>query len=412
MYTSEQRTDTMPSPTRHRRPMPTPSPEPRAVRTRRPKRKKVRGARPLIWLSALVSLTLLTLLLWTWANEMASTRRSEAIGQRVATMAQTEQYLRAAYPKGAPLRRVYTGLFVKSMEFDNSNTVTVSGYVWQRYPGGVPKGVTPGVAFPEATDSYSLAEVYRDRSDGMQTIGWHFQIQVREKFDYHTYPLDRQDVWLRMWHADFNSGALLVPDLSGYPPWQDKQFLGVDRETVFDEWVPNYTFFSYNKIPYSASFGYGRFVKATGRPELYFNMGFKRGVYGAFIGNLIPILFISVMMFASLFPGSIDTEDAEATGFNTLGFISFAVTLLLVAVFQHTTIRSAVGGGALSHLDYLMFVIYFVICLITLNAIVIRSVRPPRWIHWGNNLISKALYWPVLLSLMLAAAVVSFGVAV
>jgi len=324
-------------------------------------------------------------------------------------MAETERYLAAAYPKGAPLLRVYTGLFVKSMEFDDSNTVNISGYVWQRYTGRVPNGVTPGVAFPEAVNSYDLTEVYRDTADGMQAIGWHFDIQVPEKFDYRKYPLDRQDVWLRMWHADFDSGALLVPDLEGYPPWVDKEFLGVDRETVFDEWVPNYSFFSYNKIPYAASFGYGRFTEATGRPELYFNMGFKRGIYGAFIGNLISILFISLILFASLFPGSIDPERAEDTGFNTLGVVSFTVTILLVAVFQHTTIRDSVGGGALSHLDYLMFVIYVVICLVTLNAIVVRSTRPPRSMVWANNLASKLLYWPVLLGLMLTAAVLSFN---
>jgi len=349
------------------------------------------------------------MLVTLWGTEMRSTDRSEAIGERVGSMAETERYLAGAYPKGAPLLRVYTGLFVKSIEFDDSNTVTISGYVWQRYKGKIPRNVTPGVAFPEAVNSYNLTEVYRARPPGFETIGWHFEVQAREKFDYRQYPLDRQDVWLRMWHADFDSGALLVPDLEGYPPWKDKEFLGVDRETVFDEWVPNYTFFSYNKIPYGASFGYGAFVQDTGRPELYFNMGFKRGIYGAFIGNLIPMLFVSLILFASLFPGSIDPERAEDTGFNTLGVVSFTVTLLLVAVFQHTTIRDAVGGGSLSHLDHLMFILYGVICLVTLNAILVRSARPPRWVTWGNNLASKVLYWPVLLGSALAVTSLTFG---
>ena len=326
-------------------------------------------------------------------------------------MAETNAYIAKEYPKDAHLLRVYTGLYIKSVRFDDSNSVTLSGYVWQRYKGGIPKGITPGVAFPEASNSYALDEIYREADvNGFAVVGWHFEIQTRQKFDYSIYPLDRQSVWLRMWHADFDSsGALLVPDLDGYPPWIDKDFIGVDQETVFDEWEPNYTFFAYHKLAYSSSFGYGTFAKSSGRPELYFNMGFKRGIFGAFIGNLIPMLFVSMIMFALLFPGSIHPDRAEDTGFSTMGVMAFTVTMLLVVVVQHSSIRGAVGGGALSYLDYLMFVLYAIILLVTLNAILVRSQRPARWILWRENLASKLLYWPLLIGLALLATQLSLG---
>lgn len=378
---------------------------------RRHTRRTLTNARILKLAAILVSLGFMAALLALLALYITSTDRPEATGIRMGTMAQTKAYLAKEYPKDVKLLFVYTGLYVKSVRFDDSNSVTLSGYIWQRYEGGIPKGVTPGVAFPEASNTYGLDEVYREKDvNGYAVVGWHFEIQTRQGFDYSIYPLDRQSVWLRMWHADFDSsGALLVPDLDGYPPWVDEDFNGVDKETVFDEWVPNYTFFAYHKIPYNSSFGYGKFVKSAGRPELYFNMGFKRGIFGAFVGNLIPMIFVSLIMFASLFPGSVHPDRAEDTGFSTMGVMAFTVTMLLVVVVQHSSIRSAVGGSALSYLDYLMFVLYAVILLVTLNAILVRSRKPVRWILWRDNLAPKLLYWPVLLGLALLATQLSLG---
>ncbi len=388
---------------------PQPPPDTAVPAASRRRKDESRWVPALMWtVSTGIALLLLLGVVGLWVLTVSSADRSEAIGQRVATDAETESYLKDNYPGDQPLLRVYTGLYVKSVEFTSANNVQLSGYVWQRYQEPLPKNVTPGVAFPEAEDSYSTVEVYRSSADGYLTIGWTFQLSTRQKFNYSRYPLDRQDVWLRMWHSDFDSGALLLPDLAGYPEWHDEKFLGVDRETVFDEWEPNYTFFSYNKIAYEASFGYGKFGKATGRPELYFNMGFKRSIYGGFLAHIIPIFFIAAMMFASLFSTTTDPERVEETGSNTLGFIGFCVAMLLVVVIQHGEIRAAVGGSALSYLDYLQFILYGVITLVTVNSILIRLVRPPRWITWRENLIPKVLYWPFFWGATLAVTVMSY----
>ncbi len=146
-----------------RRPSSAPPPQthlaPRRRRTRGP---KLSSATTLKLVSILLSLGLFALLLGMLVAYISSTERPEAVGQRMGSMAETNAYIAKEYPKDAHLLRVYTGLYIKSVRFDDSNSVTLSGYVWQRYKGGIPKGITPGVAFPEASNSYALDEIYRE----------------------------------------------------------------------------------------------------------------------------------------------------------------------------------------------------------------------------------------------------------
>ena len=51
-----------------------------------------------------------------------------------------------------------------------------------------------------------ISEEYRRRQGSEEVIGWYFDVTVRQAFDYSKYPLDTQDVWLRLWHKDFDRG--------------------------------------------------------------------------------------------------------------------------------------------------------------------------------------------------------------
>ena len=68
-----------------------------------------------------------------------------------------------------------TGVFLQSIEFLNSNTVQVSGYVWQKITNeNLAKGINPGIVFPEAKEDALIEPAYTLEYDSYKH---HFQDQ-------------------------------------------------------------------------------------------------------------------------------------------------------------------------------------------------------------------------------------------
>ncbi|MDX3386031.1 hypothetical protein PV682_31920 [Streptomyces niveiscabiei] len=322
-------------------------------------------------------------------------------------------YLARNMPEGRSPVVVPTGLYVESIEFTNSNNVAVSGYVWQRYPANTPKDITRGVVFPEADSSYLEDDdiaYRRTAADGTETVGWYFSTAFRQRFDYRTYPMDRQNVWLRMWQPDFDKDVVLTPDFSAYPPWQKKEMLGTDPQMVSGEWRPMYTGFSYARYQYPTSFGLKTYDRPVSYPDLYFNMVYQRNYTGAVIGNLVPVALIALVVFASLFVTSRD-QKIELFGSNTFAVMAFLVTMLLVVVVDHNELRSVSGDGSVMYMEYVYFAVYVLLLLVTANGVLIALDRPGEILTKQANLPAKALYWPILAVIVLTATVgVFFGV--
>ena len=127
-------------------------------------------------------------------------------------------------------RFVKTGVYLQSVEFEQANNIKVSGYVWQRYEKGKHKGLSRSFVLPEAETPH-IEEVFRDLVDPYdpdchaenetardceEVIGWYVFSDLRQAFDYSLYPLDSQNVWLRLWHGDFRENVILTPDLDAY----------------------------------------------------------------------------------------------------------------------------------------------------------------------------------------------------
>lgn len=130
-------------------------------------------------------------------------------GTRVSSAAEADDFL-AAHPPPAPtVYQVPTGLFLQQYEFLSGDNVRVAGYVWQRYADAVPAEIERTIIFPESIATDVFDEAYREDVGNGELIGWYFEVTLRQAFDYTRYPLDRQDVWIRMWSpsADRGSGS-------------------------------------------------------------------------------------------------------------------------------------------------------------------------------------------------------------
>ena len=74
--------------------------------------------------------------------------------------------------------KIETGIFIEHLEFANASTISVSGYVWQKYkPELLKEGFQPGLHFAEtapAAEGVELAPAYIRHVDGKTVEGMVF----------------------------------------------------------------------------------------------------------------------------------------------------------------------------------------------------------------------------------------------
>ncbi len=303
---------------------------------------------------------------------------------------------------GAPFL-IPTGLFIQSMAFNSSSDVNLTGYIWQKYPSDFPVEFKKGVIFPEEVNSSStvLREEYRAEGEengvAYELIGWYFDVTVRQSFDYSRYPLDHLSVWLRLWPGDFNNDdrILLVPDFAAYSGLERNRF-GLDQDLVHGLWEIDETFFSFNNIPYDTNFGYFEFPEQVLYKELFFNLGVQRKFINAFISNLVPLLVVSLLLFASLMIVSSDERRASRFGFSTSGVIGSCSALFFVVLLAHIQVREQFAASGLVYIEYFYLIMYGAILVTALNAYIfsLGQGHLGRWLQYRDNLIPKLAYWP------------------
>lgn len=368
---------------------------------------RVRSARRrLCASSAWISLLCVAAIGVVWWAVFNDRSMSEVIGSRVQTPAQVGTYLGGHLAKAKPVR-IPTGVFVQSVEFSGASDVKVTGYVWQRYNA---KTTAPGIVLPEADDAYSAKKVYQIDHGRQRVTGWYFQATLRQRFNYKHYPLDRQSLWLRMWSNDMNRSAVLVPDFASYPPWKTGRKYGLDPQMVNEGWNTTGTTFSYTTQRYWSSFG-GHGYQAHGRtfPELYFNISMRRAFVGPLVAQLVPVSFIVLLVFASLFVTTRHPERRAVFGFSTFAVIGFAASMLMVITVHHTSVREATGEGGMVYLEYFYAAMYLIILLVAVNAVMLPARRGTRYLAWCGNLLPKVAYWPLFFGLIFVATLYSFS---
>lgn len=295
---------------------------------------------------------------------------------------------------------VKTGIFLTHMEFTSANNVQVSGYVWQIYPPNVSKDLQRGVVFPEASNGgYDNMQTAYDvtRPDGTQILGWHFDLTFRQRFDYARYPFDQQDVWIRMWHRDFERGAILVPDFEGHPPWVPSEMIGLEKQFVYSGWTPVFTGYGYLENVYNSTFGFGKYTPRPPFPELVYTASLRRLPTGPLVNHVIPLVVIYMLTFAILL---FMVKDEERS-FAILGALAGLFFLTLLNHQQINTVAAADGLSFLGVASAIMYVSFFAVAA---NGLAVARLDIPV-LEWRNNLLGKLLFLPVtVLALALASA--------
>lgn len=303
--------------------------------------------------------------------------------------------------------RIPTGLYIQSVHFLDSSDVNVSGYLWQKYPHSY--DLDPdraGVIFPEEVNSSDalLSEAYRDQTNpGYTLVGWYFDVTLRQHFDYGKYPLDSQEVWLRLWPRDITNieRILLVPDKQSYSlldgDWPQK--FGLDPEIVPGGWRINQTFFDYHEVRYGTNFGFADERTELNVTELQFNVAVTRNFRNAFVINLVPLLVVALLLFAQLALNTRDDAKADRFGANVAGTIATGSALFFVVVLAHIQVRSQFAGSDIVYIEFFYLIMYVFIFLVVLDSYVFASGQPKllAQLVGRDNAVARITYWPTLL---------------
>lgn len=302
---------------------------------------------------------------------------------------------------------VPTGVYIQSLDFTSSNDVFVTGYIWQEYEDEIHDELERGFILPDAIDANDLevTEAYRHKEDDVEVIGWYFEATLRQDLDFSNYPFDYKDVKIRLLHVDFNRRELnrqviLVPDLGGYQVTNPRTKPGVDKDIVLGNWNLSDSFFEYRFKTYDTNFGIKSNVIKTNFPELHFTIVLQRDFIGPFISRIGPLFVVVILIFAMLLIAN--EEKASEVLAACAGFV-------FIVILDQIAVREQIVTKGILYFEYFYFVIYFYIFLVAVNAILLLSAPNTPFIKYKDNLISKLLYWPTLLKILLVITILVFA---
>jgi len=302
---------------------------------------------------------------------------------------------------------VPTGVFIQSLHFTSANNVIMTGYVWQKVSSKPQANSSPTIILPEAED-VSIEPAFEKKEGGNYLIGWYFKATLRQQFDDHKYPFDREDVWLRLWSSDLNRNVILTPDFDAYDVINPSTIPGVEKQFVLEGWDIENSFFSYRDIPYNTTFGYLEHGAKNSCPELYFNIGVKRKFLSPFISDLLPLFVISILLFGVLLIASKNEQKINLFGYSTSEVLGYGAALFFVLIVSHVHLRQSVAAHSIIYLEYFYFVMYAAILLVSANSILFVSNSKLHVIQYKDNFLVKVFYWPVLMVALLVISLFVF----
>ena len=367
------------------------------------------------WLSTLFSAGLIVVLIQLW-DHMNS---YEIQNPQLVNAAAVDAFLNKNWPPGEdtvgdkkllPAVRIKTGIFIQSLDFNNSSDVNITGYIWQHFDKDLHTNLIPAkdeinFILPEEVNSgFEAKETYRVEENNSVLVGWYFEATLRQPFEYKTYPFDHKTVWVRMWPKQFSENIILVPDFDAYKATGTTDIFGIEESIVLGTWVREDTYFDYQLASYDTNFGIQDYIGQKGFPELRYNIVVKRKFENAFIVYLLPLFLVASLLFAALLTVSCQPEITDRLGFNASGFIGASSALFFVVMLAHIQLREQFSGSSIVYIEYFYILMYLFLVITTANTYLFSIRR--GWfktiIQYNDNAIPKLLYWPVLISSLIA----------
>ena len=362
-------------------------------------------------LSALISLAFLIVLCGMWVSVYTAPPTPDPADTLVTTPDEVTRYLEAYVPgheSGDELPVfIPTGLYIESVQFKGAYDVVVSGYIWQRYADDLPQDLDKGFVMPEA-QYVRFSEVYQTQQGNEELIGWAFQAMLREQFDYHRYPLGRQQIWLQLWHKDFERNVYLAPDLEAYTSLAPATLPGVDSDLVLENWDIQQSFYSYRANSYNANFGIQGYEADQMQPELYYNISMKRYLLSALVSRMIVPIVILIQLFVIVMVIGRDSKRLELFGVRPGAVIFTCAAFFFAVLVAQNSLRSELQATGFVYLESLYLLTYFVILAVAINSVLLVAQPNLKLFRDYDNIWAEISYWPAILLTMCVITFLTF----
>ncbi len=357
-----------------------------------------KGTLPRLWATSLTASLLVMLCLcgtWYWIYTISLEKRNvlvnyENVTSALKTAGQTSQNI-----SEAPIQ-IPTGIMVDNISVFNSSA-KLSGYIWQEFPLSMDAARIVAPRFPDAVSATQLDEVYRFVRNGKLVIGWVFNVELNEQFNFYQYPLDKNTVQVLIEPSDYTINAVMVPDFASYAYMSPGQKPGIKTKLSPVGWEVLGSGFSYAHETYNTTFGGSSVLYKNKYPVLAFNILVERLVLSPVITYGIIICVLLMQIFGLLmFPVEKPTES-----------FSISAALFLVIAITHNTLRSGLNLNGTVYLEYLFIFMYLVVLFVGLISL-LRTLNKEYKFLLQGGLIPKLLFWPTILMVILLITEIVF----
>ncbi|WP_018342698.1 PDC sensor domain-containing protein [Cytophaga aurantiaca] len=302
-----------------------------------------------------------------------------------------------------------TGLFIRNIEFKDGRLIGLNGSLWQKLDTVLHKGIEPGVTFPDLStdaEAYTMDVAYDRIEDGHRIIGWNFRLNILNKVDYKLYPFDRKDLKINLRHSTVGKNIFLIPDADAYESLIPSTNPGINKGIPIVGWDFLGSYFSYEYKSLNTNFGLQHFQRQRNIPELSFNVVLSRKIIGALIAHILPLFIIQLMLFGVIIIFS--KTDTTISGYNTFGVINSCAAFFFVIVISHIDLRNTLEIEMVTYLEYLYFIVYIYVLMVTVNALFFSSTKDYLFVDYKNNYLPKVLFWPVFMFACIVVTIILF----
>ena len=306
---------------------------------------------------------------------------------------------------------MFTGVSIDSVEEADRGNLVVSGIVWQHYLDATKADLAePGFVVSEDIGTTEFVPRYDESNGNERVVGWSFRATLRGPSNASRYPFDRGEISIRLSHQEFAQPVVLIPDIPEYPVIAPVAKPGLGDRFSLQGWEVERSYFGYRPNPYNTSFGIPDFSAQRDAPELFFTIQLARDFREPFVSRMLPVVVVSVLVFALLLAFSrarLSPEDYPvSTGIVTLSFLS---ALMFVLILGHNSLRSSLNASEIIYMEYFYFIMYVAIMLVAARAISFLFGVRVGWTEYRQTVTAERLYWPfVTLSTLVATWFVFF----
>ncbi len=303
---------------------------------------------------------------------------------------------------------VPTGLYVETIEFEDSYNVNIGGTVWQKYPLGAADDLTIGFRFPQISpfaEASMIEESYRETvtgkegEEGYLLVGWDYRVTLRLNLKYADFPFDKRHLDIKISPLSLEDNLLFVPDLGSYQYTTPAKLAGLNPKITLSGNEITRSYFNFSIETYDSTFGYESKTAFENVPVLHFNVHIRRLLLNAFVTYLIPI-FVALSLIYILIMACSKTEARQ-------GIIESMAAFFFVLIFSHIDLRKDIETADLIFMEYIYFTTYILIVLSTLNLMAYTKSKTSLF-DFNENQIYRVVYFPIFFTAILVVMLAKF----